>query len=129
MANAIQYLRLTGQVKVSYNGIPLLTASRISMRINKPISKQKSATTVGVAEGIPDPSGNMRLMPGATGSNPSPESLVLMEGGGTLVLEKGNEKYQVSGVVFTEANMDNDPGVASLENTAGWEGALVKRIA
>lgn len=129
MAAAQQYVRLTGQVRVEYNNAPLLAASRVSMRIAKPISKQKSATMVGIAEGIPDPSGNIKIMPDASGRSVTPQDLVLQEGGGTLVFIVGAQRYQITGVVFTDASLDNDPGAASLDNTVGFEGAIVKRIA
>lgn len=130
MPNAVQFIRMTGQIHVDLNNTPMLKASRISIRIAKPISKQKSATAVGIAEGIPDPSGNIKIIPQA--NNPDsldPQDLVLAEGGGTLVFKWGLKKYQVTGVFFTDASADNDPGVASLDNTVGFEGAIIKRIA
>lgn len=128
MAANVRYLAMQGQLQVLRNNIPIINASRISIRVAVPISKQKSATLVAIAQGVPDPSGNIKLIPDADGRLPNSLDLVQYNGD-TLVIVWGPRRYQVSGVYFTDASADNDPGAASLDDTVGWEAGTIKQIA
>ena len=130
MAQASQFIQLTGQIFLWFNNIPLPTCTRVSIKLTKPINKQKSGSVVGIATGIPDPSGNLRFMTPADSSQAvNTLGLVLQDNPGTLVMQEGTARYQITGVVWGDASHDNDPGQASLENTIGFEGAIMKQTA
>lgn len=124
----IRYLPMEGQLQVLRNNIPIVNASRISIKLATPISKQKSATIVAIAQGVPDPSGNIKLIPDADGTLPNSLDLAQYNGS-TLVLVWGRRRYQLSGVFFTDASADNDPGAGSLDDTVGFEAATIKQLA
>jgi len=124
-----QYLPMEGQIEILVNNIPIVNASKISLRLATPISKQKSATRVGIAQGIPDPSGNVKLMPDADGRLPNSLDLALKYQGATCVIVWNTRRYQLSGVYWTDASFDNDPGAASLDDTVGFEAGTIKQIA
>lgn len=123
------YIVMEGKLAVEVDGVPILHASRISVRLAQPISKQKSATLVGIARGVPDPSGNMKLIPDKDGRMPNSIDLSLRYQDVTIVIIWGNRRYQVTGVQWTDASADNDPGQASLDDSVGWEGAVLKQLA
>lgn len=124
-----QYLAMEGELEVLVQNLPIVNASKISLRLATPISKQKSSTRVGIAVGIPDPSGNMKLMPDADGRLPNSLDLALRYQGVTMVIVWNSRRYQLSGVFWTDASADNDPGAASLDDTVGFEAATIKQIA
>lgn len=128
MPKQYRYLPMQGEIQVLRNNIPIVNASRVSIRVAVPISKQKSATIVAIAQGVPDPSGNIKLIPDADGQLKNSLDLIQYNGD-TLVFVWGRRRYQVSGVFFTDASADNDPGAASLDDTVGWEAATIKQIA
>jgi hypothetical protein len=129
MGTQVRYLPMEGQLQVLRNNIPVANASRISIKLVTPISKQKSATIVAIAQGVPDPSGNIKLIPDADGRLPNSLDLALQLNGSTLVIVWGRRRYQLSGVFFTDASADNDPGAGSLDDTVGFEAATIKQIA
>lgn len=129
MGTQVRYLPMEGQLQVLRNNIPVVNASRISIKLATPISKQKSATLVAIAQGVPDPSGNIKLIPDADGQLPNSLDLALALNGSTLVIVWGRRRYQLSGVFFTDASADNDPGAGSLDDTVGFEAATIKQIA
>lgn len=129
MGTQVRYLPMEGQLQVLRNNIPVVNASRISIKLATPISKQKSATIVAIAQGVPDPSGNIKLIPDADGVLPNSLDLALQLNGSTLVIVWGRRRYQLSGVFFTDASADNDPGAGSLDDTVGFEAATIKQIA
>lgn len=127
-ATTYQYIPMEGALEVLVNNLPILNASKISLRIATPISKQKSATMVGVAVGIPDPSGNIKLIPDANGLLVNSIDLAQRYQGATIVIVWNTRRYQISGTFWTNASADNDPGAASLDDTVGFEGATIKQI-
>jgi hypothetical protein len=129
MGTQVRYLPMEGQLQVLRNNIPVANASRISIKLVTPISKQKSATIVAIAQGVPDPSGNIKLIPDADGRLPNSLDLALQLNGSTLVIVWGRRRYQLSGVFFTDASADNDPGAGSLDDTVGFEAATIEQIA
>ena len=89
---------------------------------------QASINIVAIAQGVPDPSGNIKLIPDADGTLPNSLDLAQYNGS-TLVLVWGRRRYQLSGVFFTDASADNDPGAGSLDDTVGFEAATIKQLA
>jgi hypothetical protein len=127
-AQQVQYLPMEGQLEVLINNIPIVNASRISIKLSTPISKQKSASIVGIAIGIPDVSGNIKLIPDADGRLVNSKDLALRYQGATGVIVWGTRRYQCSGMFWTDASTDNDPGAGSLDDTVGFEAATFKQI-
>lgn len=129
MPQANQFLLLEGQVKVRINGASAISASRVACSVSRPVSKQKSATMVGIAMGIPDPTVDFTWMTPKDRKLYDGMNLALLEEPVTIIVEYGAQKYQISGAVANTGGIDNDPGQGTLNNTGRFEAAFIKQIA
>ncbi len=124
-----QIVNGVGQARVRINGTEPVNLSKVSVSVEVPVSKQKSALAISIAKGIPDPSLEFSFLTPADRKLYGGLNLALRTDLLSVVLEIGVEKYLITGVYAKRGAIDNTPATAETNNSASLEGALIKQIA
>lgn len=122
-------LDLVGQVPASIDHKIAVTITNLSVRKATPTVVKKGALgPIGVAQGIPDVTGNFRLAVPKTGLEIDVDALGSKPGGFTLSYVQGANTFAVVGCRFSEDDVTVDNGAGNVEYSINFTGTERVRL-